>query len=217
METVVRSTGTSVELNKLMRNVYGSLSIIIAIAALTSYLAVSTGFSGLPWWGTLIAFYGLLFGITKTQDSVLGLGLTALLAAAMGANLAPLLNHAIGSGQGHLITYAFAGTAISFGSISLYVLKSKKDFSAMGSFLFGGMIAAIALGLIGMLAQIPMLSLAVTAMVMLLSLGLVAYETSGMVHNPNQNYIMVTVGLFVTIYNLFSTMLHLLMSFANDD
>jgi len=213
--TVIRSK--SIEFNALMKNVYALLSIITAIAALSAFAATSMGMPRLPWWGVLIGFYGLLFLTEATKNSVAGLFSVATLAAFMGATLSPILHLIAANGMGNLIVVAFGATAVTFASLSAYAIITRKDFSKMGSFLFVGILVAFLMGIGSIVFNIPAMGLAVSAVFVLLMSGLVLYETSGMIHNPNQNYISVTVGLFVAIYNLFTSLLHLLMAFSGDD
>jgi modulator of FtsH protease len=89
------------------------------------------------------------------------------------------------------------------------VLTTRRDFSYLGGFLFVGMVIAILAGLSAMFLQMPALGLAVSAMVALLSAGLILFETSRIVKGGETNYVMATVGLYVSVFNLFTSLLSL--------
>ncbi|MGV2528160.1 UNVERIFIED_CONTAM: BAX inhibitor (BI)-1/YccA family protein, partial [Bacillus thuringiensis] len=107
------------------------------------------------------------------------------------------------------ITNALAATAAAFLGLSAIALTTKRDFSFMGKFLMIGMLTAMVLGLGAIFFEIPALSLAVSGMVVLLASGMILFETSRIVNGGETNYVMATVGLFVSIYNLFSSLLML--------
>jgi modulator of FtsH protease len=110
-----------------------------------------------------------------------------------------------------------AGTAAIFFALSGYALTSRKDFSFMGGFLMTGILVAFLAGLGAVFFEMPVLSLAVSAMFVLLMSGLILYETSNIIHGGETNYIMATVSLFVSIFNLFTSLLHLLGFMSGDD
>jgi modulator of FtsH protease len=116
-----------------------------------------------------------------------------------------------------LVMTALGGTGVIFLALSGYALTSRKDFSFMGGFLMVGILVAFLGGIGAMIFSIPMLSLAVSGMFVLLMSGLILYETSNIIHGGETNYIMATVTLYISIYNLFLSLLHLLTAFAGDD
>ena len=102
------------------------------------------------------------------------------------------------------------GTAAIFLGLSGYALTTRKDFSFMGGFLMVGILLAFLAGLAAIFFEIPALSLTVSATFVLLMSGLILYETSNIIHGGETNYVMATVSLFVSIFNLFTSLLHLL-------
>jgi len=112
-------------------------------------------------------------------------------------------------GGSQTVGMALGATGVTFLSLSAYALTSRKDFSFMGSFLFMGMVIAMLAGLAAMFFEIPALSLAVSAMVALLSAGLILFETSQIVNGGERNYVLATVSLFVSVFNLFTSLLAL--------
>jgi len=128
----------------------------------------------------------------------------------MGYTLSPILSaHMALPGGAGTIGMALAATGATFLALSAYVLVTRRDFSFMGGFLFAGMVIAILAGLGAMFFQVPALGLAVSAMVALLSAGLILFETSRIVNGGETNYVMATVGLFVSLFNLFTSLLSL--------
>jgi modulator of FtsH protease len=166
---------------------------------------------------TLGGYFGLLFLTSKFRDTGLGLAFVFALTGFMGYTLGPILNAYMGMANGaQIVTTAMAGTGAIFLGLSGYALTSRKDFSFMGGFLLTGILVAFLAGLGAMFFEMPGLSLAVSAMFILLMSGLILYETSNIIHGGETNYIMATVTLFVSIFNLFTSLLHLL-GFMNGD
>jgi modulator of FtsH protease len=163
-----------------------------------------------------VGFYGLIFLTSKYSDRALGLLFTFMLTGFMGLTLGPILNMYISHfSNGHeLIIMALAGTGTIFLGLSAYALTTRKDFSFMGGFLMTGMLVAI-LAMIGaMVFNIPALSLAVSAMFILLMSGMILYQTSEIIHGGETNYIRATVSLYVSLYNLFLSLLQILGIFG---
>lgn len=213
-----RNTGADSVLatNKVIRNTYMLLSVTLAFAALSASVSVALS---LPHPGiiiTLAGYFGLLFAITKFRDSGLGVGLVFALTGFMGYTLGPIISHYLSlPNGGQTVMMAMGGTAAIFLGLSGYALTTKKDFSFMGGFLMVGILLAFLTGLAAIFFEIPALSLTVSAAFVLLMSGLILYETSNIIHGGETNYVMATVSLFVSIFNLFTSLLHLL-GFANN-
>jgi modulator of FtsH protease len=189
----------------------------LAFSALTAGLSMAMN---LPHPGliiTLVGYFGLLFLTTKFRDSGLGLLFVFGLTGFMGYTLGPILNAYLALPNGsQVVMMAMGGTAAIFLGLSAYVMTTRKDFSFMGGFLMVGILVAFLAGLGAIFFEMPGLSLAVSAMFVLLMSGLILYETSNIINGGETNYIMATVTLFVAIFNLFTSLLHLL-GFANND
>lgn len=200
------------ETNKLIRNTYILLSLTLLFTAFTAGLSMMLN---LPHPGlilTLVGYFGLLFVTVKLQNSVWGLVSIFALTGFMGLTLGPVINMyvTIFSNGAELVMLAFGATATIFLGLSGYALTTRKDFSFMGGFLFTGILVAFLAGLGAVIFNIPALSLGVSAMFVLLMAGLILYQTSDMVHGRETNYIMATITLYVSIYNLFLSLLQLL-------
>ena len=160
---------------------------------------------------TLGGYFGLLFLTAKYRNSALGLAFVFALTGFMGYTLGPILNAYLALPNGSQVVMSAMGlTGTIFLGLSAYALTSRKDFSFMGSFLMVGIIVAFLAGLGAIFFEMPGLSLAVSAMFVLLMSGLILYETSNIIHGGETNYIMATVTLYVSIFNLFTSLLHLL-------
>ena len=201
--------------NKMIRNTYMLLSMTLLFSALTAGLSLAMR---LPHPGmiiTLVGYFGLLFLTTKLRNSGWGLLSVFALTGFMGYTLGPIIGYYLGlPNGGQTVMMAMAGTAVIFLSLSGYALTTRKDFSFMGGFLMVGILLAFFAGLAAIFFEIPALSLTVSAAFILLMSGLILYETSNIIHGGETNYVMATVSLYVTIFNLFTSLLQLL-GFAN--
>lgn len=217
MTTMTRSEASVLSTNKVIRNTYMLLSMTLAFSAVTAGASIAFG---LPHPGiilTLIGYFGLLFLTTKFRNSSLGVLFVFALTGFMGYTLGPIVSKYLSMPNGtQIVMQAMAGTAAIFLGLSTYALTTRKDFSFMGGFLFVGVLVAFLAGLGAIFFAIPALSLTVSAAFVLLMSGLILYETSNIIHGGETNYVMATVSLFVSIYNLFTSLLHLL-GFMNDD
>ncbi|WP_413785845.1 Bax inhibitor-1/YccA family protein [Aquabacterium sp.] len=204
------TTVTPASAQRVLRNTYALLGLTLAFSALVAGVAMSLK---LPHPGilvTLVGFYGLFFLVNKTANSGKGVLAVFALTGFMGYTLGPTLNAVMSlPGGSAAITNALAATAAAFLGLSAIALTTKRDFSFMGKFLMIGMLTAMVLGLGAIFFEIPALSLAVSGMVVLLASGMILFETSRIVNGGETNYVMATVGLFVSIYNLFSSLLML--------
>lgn len=205
--------------NKLLRNTYLLLSMTLLFSALTAGIAMTLN---LPHPGmiiTMIGYFGLLFLTTKFSNSGLGLVFVFALTGFMGLTLGPILNMYIAAySNGHeLIMTALGGTGLIFLGLSGYALTTRKNFSFIGGFLMVGILVAFLAGIGAAVFSIPALSLAVSAMFILLMSGMILYQTSEIIHGGETNYILATISLYVSIYNLFLSLLQLLAAFSGED
>lgn len=200
----------SADVKRVLRNTYALLAMTLLFSA---GVAVATLTLQLPAPGlviTLVGYFGLLYAVHKLQNSAWALPAVFALTGFMGYTLGPLLTHSLAlPGGAQTITLALAATGATFLALSSYVLLTRRDFSFMGGFLFIGLVIALIAGLAAVFLQIPALGLAVSAMVALLSAGLILFETSRIVNGGETNYVMATVSLYVSVFNLFTSLLSL--------
>jgi len=216
--TASQSQTATLATNKVIRNTYTLLSMTLLFSALTAGVSMALN---LPHPGLLLTlggYFGLLFATTKFRNSSLGLAFVFALTGFMGYTLGPILNAylALPNG-GQVVMTAMGATGAIFLGLSGYALTTRKDFSFMGGFLMVGILVAFMAGLGAMFFEMPGLSLAVSSMFVLLMAGLILYETSNIIHGGETNYIMATVTLFVAIFNLFTSLLHLLGAFNSNE
>jgi modulator of FtsH protease len=209
--TSSRSQSSALATNKVIRNTYTLLSMTLLFSALTAGISMALNLPHLGLLLTLGGYFGLLFATAKFRNSSLGIAFVFALTGFMGITLGPMLNAYLSlPNGGQVIMMAMGLTGVIFLGLSAYALTSRKDFSFMGGFLMVGILVAFFVGLGAMFFEMPGLSLAVSAMFVLLMSGLILYETSHIIHGGETNYIMATVTLFVSIFNLFTSLLHLL-------
>ena len=211
LDPSVASRASAATANKVLRNTYALLSMTLLFSGASAAVSMALN---LPHPGlllTLVGYFGLLFATSRFRNSALGLVFVFALTGFMGYTLGPILNAylALANG-GQLVMTAMGATGVIFLGLSGYALLSRRDFSFMGSFLVVGIVIGFLAAIGAILFELPALSLAVSSMFVLLMSGLILYETSNIVHGGETNYIMATVTLFVSIFNLFTSLLHLL-------
>lgn len=214
----VETGASALATNKVLRNTYLLLSATLAFSALVAGASYALGLPYLGPWITLIGYFALLFAVNKTADSAAGLFWVFALTGFMGYTLGPILSAYVKAiPDGHtVVATAFGITAIAFTALSAYAIRSGRRFSAMGGFLMVGILTAFALGIVALVFSLPMLALAVSGVFVLLMAGLILYQTGEIVNGIETNYIHATVTLYVSIYNMFTSLLHLL-GVASDD
>ena len=208
--------------NKVLRNTYMLLSMTLVFSAMMAGVSIMIG---APYFGFLITlggFFGLFYAVHKTQNSTWGLFWTFALTGFMGFTLGPILNYYLTTTNGtSIIMQAMGLTGFIFFSLSGYVLVSKKDFSFLGGFLFTGLLVVIGAALLAFGASffgyyVSGLHLAISAAIVLIMSGYILFDTSRIIHGGETNYIMATISLYVNIYNLFASLLHLLGAVGDD-
>ena len=201
----------SAEARKVLRNTWNLLSMTLLFSAVMASVSMAQGW---PYPGvllTLAGYFGLLFLTVALRNSAWGLLSVFALTGFMGATFGPIINHYLQVfANGHeLVIAAMGSTAVAFLALSAYAMTSRRDFGFLGPFLMVGILVAFLAGLAAVFLQLSGLGLAVSAMFAVLMCGLILYQTQQIVRGGETNYIMATVTLFVSIYNLFSSLLHL--------
>ena len=216
--TTARTQGSAIETNKVLRNTYGLLSMTLIFSAIMAVVSMNLNLPFFGWW-TLIGYLGFLFLTNALRNSIWGIASVFAMTGFMGLTMGPILNFYVSalSNGAQLIAFALGGTGVIFLTMSGIALTTKRDFSWMGKFLTIGILVAFVAGIGAAVFQIPSLALAVSSMFILLMSGLILFETQQIIRGGETNYIMATVTLYVSIYNLFMSLLHLLMAFAGED
>ncbi len=204
---------------RVLRNTWNLLALTLLFSAGTALLAMANNWPHPGLVITLVGYFGLLFLTMALRNSAWGLLSVFALTGFMGLTLGPIINAYITIfSNGHqLVISALGATGVTFFALSAFAMTTKKDFSFMGSFLFAGILVAFLAGLAAVIFSMPILGLVVSAMFAVLMCGLIVYQTQQIISGGERNYIMATVTLFVSIYNLFTSLLHLLGFFFGED
>ncbi|XOV85594.1 MAG: Bax inhibitor-1/YccA family protein [bacterium] len=202
----------------VLRNTYRLLSMTLAFSAL---VAAATAYLGVPYPNLFVVlggYFGLLFLTSYLRNSAWGLVSVFALTGFMGYTLGPIISLYLGLANGtSLVVSAMATTGVVFLGLSAYARSSRApDMMRFGTFLFVGILVAFCLGLAAIFFQMPALSLAVSGLFVLLMSGLIMWQTQSIINGGETNYIMATVTLFVSIFNLFTSLLHI-FGFLGDD
>jgi len=207
-----------VSTNKVLSNTYWLLGLTLAFSALTASLAVVINMPPAMTLPLIIVGFVLLFVVNKMADSAKGLPAIFAFTGVWGASIGPMLSMYLALENGPtIVLQALAGTALVFFSLSAYALNSKKDFSYLGGFLMTGLIVAIVAMIANWFFAIPALSLTLSAVVVMIMAGLILFDTSRIIHGGETNYIRATVGLYLSIFNIFVHLLHLIAVFTGGD
>ena len=205
------------QVSKVLRNTYSLLAMTLLFSAVTAGLAMAANLShGIGLVFSLAALGLVWFVLPRTANSSAGLWVVFAFTGLLGASLGPILNHYLAlSNGGSIVMQALGGTALIFFTLSAYVLTTRKDFSFMGGFLMIGLVTVIVFALGAFIAglmgvDVSVFSLAISGVIVLLMSGFILFHTSQIIQGGETNYIMATVGLYLAIYNLFTSLLHIL-------
>lgn len=203
--------------HKVLRNTYFLLGLTTAFSAVVAYISMSLNLPYPNLIVLLVGFYGLLFVTNRLANSAWGILAAFAFTGFMGYTIGPILNIYVARGMEDLIMLAFAGTAIVFFACSAYVLTTKKDMSFLSTAIFSLFIVLL-LGIVAsFFFQIPALAVGISALFVVFSTMTILYETSNIIHGGETNYIRATVNIYVSIYNLFISLLRLLSILSSDD
>ena len=222
-QSVIQVGTVATAQNKVLRNTYMMLALTMIPTVIGAFFGMSTNFSfmaqspilfSLLMFGTMI---GLMFGVSALRNSVWGIAALLGFTFVAGFFLGPILQVALQLKNGaQLVGMAAGGTGIIFFSLATIATVTKKDFSFMGKFLFIGLILLIIASLANLFFQVPAMSLTISAIAVLIFSAYILYDVSRIVHGGETNYVMATLGLFLSIYNLFVHLLSLLMAFSGE-
>ncbi|MBJ7536659.1 Bax inhibitor-1/YccA family protein [Marinomonas transparens] len=215
--TEALSTHTSQAANKTLRNTYGLLSLTLLFSAFTAGVSMAMNLPHPGLFITLVGFYGLLFLTHKCKNNSAGILCVFALTGFMGLTLGPILSLYLNMANGgSLIMSALGITGLSFLGLSAYALISKKDFSFLNGFVTVGFFVLIFAVIAGFFVQMPALQIFISAGFALFSAAIILLQTSQIVRGGETNYIMATVNLYVSLYNMFLSILSLL-GMSSDD
>lgn len=222
--TTPASTGQAVSAqHRVLRNTYLLLALSMVPTGIGALLGVNINFGFMrasPIISSLMflaVVYGWFYAIEKNRDSGLGVGLMLGLTLFLGVFLGPLLQRAIGlENGGQLVALAAGGTAAVFFTMAGIATTSKRDFSFLGNFLLIGTIVAMLAVVANIFVASPVLHLTICAVFVLISSAMILWEVSRIVQGGETNYVSATLTLYISIYNLFTSLLNLLMAFSGN-
>ena len=204
--------------NKVLSNTYWLLGLTLAFSAFTAMVSVMMNLPQSMAFILMLVGFGLLFVVHKMADSAKGLPAIFAFTGVMGASLGPMLSFYLAMENGpSMVLQALGGTALIFFSLSAYALSSKKDFSYLGGFLMTGLIVAVVAMIANIFLAIPLLSITISAVVVMIMSGLILFDTSRIIQGGETNYIMATYSLYLSIFNIFISLLQILGLTSGDD
>ncbi len=213
---VVRPQGAILQTNKLIKNTYILLSMTLIFSAITAFLSVALQASyGTAFVATLVGIGLLWFVLPRTANSAAGIPVIFGITGLLGFGLGPLISHYLAVNPSIVMT-ALGGTGAIFLGLSGYALTTRKDFSFMGGFLMVGLLVVIGAMILNIFFAMPALFLAVNAAIVMIMSGLILFQTSSLIHGGETNYIMATAGLFLSLLNMFTALMHLFGALGDD-
>ena len=213
---VARPQGATLQINKLIKNTYILLSMTLMFSAVTAFLSIAIQASfGTAFVATLVGIGLLWFVLPKTANSAAGIPVIFGITGLLGFGLGPIIGYYLAVNPSIVMT-ALGGTGAIFLGLSGYALTTRKDFSFMGGFLTVGLLVVIGAAILNIFFAMPALFLAINAAIVMIMSGLILFQTSSLIRGGETNYIMATAGLFLSILNLFTALLHLLGALGDD-
>ncbi len=220
---IAGQTGQAVEQNRVLRNTYALLGLSMVPTVLGAFVGVKLGFSFfadspvMSFVLFLALAFGFMWGIEKNKDRGLGVALLLGFTFFMGLMLSRILGFALGLSNGAtLIALAGGGTGAVFFTLAGVATTTKKDFSNLSKFLFVGLVVLLLASLANVFFQVPALALTISAAAVMLFSAFILVDVSRVVTGGETNYIMATLAIYLDIYNLFVSLLNLLMFFAGE-
>jgi modulator of FtsH protease len=217
--TATQRSSYALATNKVLRNTYMLLSLTLLFSGLTAALSMMLNMPPMTY---LISVIGgmviAMFVLPRFANSTAGIGIVFLITGLLGFGLGPMLTmYASLPNGGNIITLSLAGTGAIFMGLSAYVLTTRKDFSFLGGFLMVGFLLVLLAALANIFLQIPAMSLMISAVVIMIMSGFILYDTSRIIHGGETNYVLATIGLYLTIFNIFISLLQILGIMGGDD
>ena len=212
------SRASALSANKVLRNTYALLSATLIFSALMAMVSTILNVGhGTSLACSVAALLLVWFVLPRTANSAAGIGVVFAFTGLLGFGLGPILNHYLNMAYGsEVIATSMGGTAIIFLGLSAYALITQRDFSFLGGFLFAGLIVVLLASLAGIFLNMPGFWLAINAAVILIFSGFILFDTSRIINGGVTNYIIATTSIYLSIYNIFIALLHLL-GFASND
>ena len=208
--------------NRVLRNTYLMLALTMVPTVIGAFVGMAT--AGIVMASPIItslvmlaAVIGLQFAIMANRNNAFGVALLLLMTGLLGWWLGPILNVALAMKNGMaLVGYAAVGTGVIFLAMGTIAATSKRDFGFMGKFLFVGMIALLLAMVANMFLQIPALALAISTLVIVVFSLFLLYDLQRIIRGGETNYLVATTGVYMSLFNIFANLLHLLMALTGE-
>ncbi|GJL75386.1 Bax inhibitor-1/YccA family protein [Nitrosomonas sp.] len=217
--TIGRRAQSGIEINKVLRNTYMLLSLTLLFSGFTATISMAMNMPPMTY---LISVIGgmviAMFVLPRFAHSTAGIGIVFLVTGLLGFGLGPILSmYASLPNGGNIIMLSLGGTGVIFMGLSAYVLTTRKNFSFLGGFLMVGFLLVLVAAVANIFLAIPAMSLMISAVVIMLMSGFILHDTSRIIHGGETNYILATIGLYMTIFNIFISLLQILGIMGGDD
>ncbi len=218
-QTVVGTANSALATNKVLRNTYTLLSMTMLFSAAMAAVSILVESGPGTYLLSVMGAMGLIWLVLpRTANSGAGIGVVFAITGLMGFGLGGVLNQYLALSNGpQLIMTAMGGTGVIFLGLSAYALTTRRDFSFLGGMLFVGMLVILVAALANIFLAIPAMTLAISAVIIMLMSGFILYDTSRIIHGGETNYVMATVSLYLSIYNIFISLLQILGALSGDD
>lgn len=218
-QEISRSSASALATNKVLRNTYALLSMTMlfsaAMAALSMTLQMGGGAYLLSFIGSIVLIW---FVLPRTANSTAGIAVVFAITGLMGFGLGPVLNSYLATTNGsQIVMTALGGTGMIFLGLSAYALTTRRDFSFLGGMLFAGFMVVLIAAIVNIFLAIPAVSLFISAAVIMIMSGFILFDTGRIINGGENNYILATVSMYLSIYNIFVSLLHILRAFSGDD
>lgn len=217
-DALFQTSSNALEINKVLKNTYMLLGATLIFSSLMAGISMAMNIGqGISLICSIAAIAIIWFVVPRTANSEKGILAVFAFTGLLGFGLGPLINHYLNTANGsQIVMQALGGTAIIFFSLSAYVMTTKKDFSYLTGFLITGMIVMLVAIVANIFLQIPVLSLAISAAIVFIMSGYILFETSQIIHGGQRNYILATASLYLSLYNIFVSLLHILGVMSDD-
>ena len=202
--------------NRVLRNTYWLLALSMVPTVLGAWVGVSTGITAAMGTGMsaivfLAGAFGFMFAIEKTKDSSTGVLVLLAFTFFMGLMLARLLATILGFRNGSsLLMTAFGGTAVIFLGMATLATVIKRDLSGMGKFLFVGALILLVAGIVNIFMQSTALMMTLSVLAIVIFSGFMLFDIKRVIDGGETNYITATLSVYLSIYNVFQSLLMIL-------
>lgn len=209
----------SQEVNKVLRNTYSLLAMTLAFSSIMAVVSMAVFPAGTGFVPSLVCSFAALaliwFVLPRTANSAAGIWVVFAFTGLLGFGLGPIISSYVAMNGGAIVAQALGGTALVFFALSGYALITGKDFSFMSGFIVVGLVSVIAVAIGSFVMSLfgvdtSIVQLAISAAILLLMSAIILFQTSQIINGGETNYIMATAQLYLAIYNIFTSLLHLL-------